>query len=266
MTRGSLDSILSFTRERVASLRLRARELERAAAVAPAPLPFDRGLCGTSVGVIAEIKRRSPSAGDIREDLDPVTLGQAYVEGGAVALSVLTEERHFGGSLEDLSRVTRAVAVPALLKDFVLDELQLLEARAAGASAVLLIARVLEPDRLTVLSREARWMALGVLVEVHSPLELGRALGAEPTAIGVNSRDLDTFAVDLGIVELLLPRVPRGVPAVAESGIETPADVRRVAAAGADVVLVGTSVARAPDPAAAVRALCGVPRMGGGRL
>jgi len=263
MTRGSLDSILSFTRERVASLRPRGRELEHAAALAPSPLPFGAGLQGTSIGVIAEIKRRSPSAGDIRKDLDPVTLGEAYVAGGAVGLSVLTEERHFGGSLEDLSRVARAVAVPALLKDFVLDELQLLEARAAGASAVLLIARVLAPDRLIVLSQEARRMALGVLVEVHSPLELGWALAAEPTAIGVNSRDLDTFAVDLGIVEFLLPRVPRDVPAVAESGIESPADVRRVAAAGADVVLVGTSVARAPDPAAAVRALCGVPRVGG---
>jgi indole-3-glycerol phosphate synthase len=225
-------------------------------------LPFERGLHGTSIGVIAEIKRRSPSAGDIRKDLDPVTLGKAYVAGGAVALSVLTEGRHFGGSLEDLHRVTRAVAVPALLKDFVLDELQLLEARAAGASAVLLIARILEPARLVALSREARRMALGVLVEVHSPLELGQALAAEPTAVGVNSRDLDSFAVDLGLVETLLPRVPRDVPAVAESGIETPADVRRVAAAGADIVLVGTSVARATDPTAAVRALGGVPRVG----
>jgi len=262
MTRGSLDSILSFTRERVASLRPRARELERAAAAAASPLPFERGLHGTSIGVIAEIKRRSPSAGDIRKDLDPVTLGKAYVAGGAVALSVLTEGRHFGGSLEDLHRVTRAVAVPALLKDFVLDELQLLEARAAGASAVLLIARILEPARLIALSREACRMALGVLVEVHSPLELGQALAAEPTAVGVNSRDLDSFAVDLGLVETLLPRVPRDMPAVAESGIETPADVRRVAAAGADMVLVGTSVARATDPTAAVRALGGVPRVG----
>jgi len=262
MTRGSLDSILSFTRERVASLRPRARELERAAAAAASPLPFERGLHGTSIGVIAEIKRRSPSAGDIRKDLDPVTLGKAYVAGGAVALSVLTEGRHFGGSLEDLHRVTRAVAVPALLKDFVLDELQLLEARAAGASAVLLIARILEPARLVALSREARRMALGVLVEVHSPLELGQALAAEPTAVGVNSRDLDSFTVDLGLLETLLPRVPRDVPAVAESGIETLADVRRVAAAGADMVLVGTSVARATDPTAAVRALTGVPRQG----
>jgi len=262
MTRGSLDSILSFTRERVASLRPRARELERAAAAAASPLPFERGLHGTSIGVIAEIKRRSPSAGDIRKDLDPVTLGKAYVAGGAVALSVLTEGRHFGGSLEDLHRVTRAVAVPALLKDFVLDELQLLEARAAGASAVLLIARILEPARLAALSREARRMALGVLVEVHSPLELGPALAAEPTAVGVNSRDLDSFTVDLGLLETLLPRVPRDVPAVAESGIETLADVRRVAAAGADMVLVGTSVARATDPTAAVRALGGVPRVG----
>ena len=179
-----------------------------------------------------------------------------------MALSVLTDERHFGGSLEDLERVVQAVPVPALLKDFVLDEVQLLQARAVGASAVLLIARILEPAQLAALSRAARNMELGVLVEVHSPPELGGALAAQPTAVGVNSRDLDTFAVNLGLLESLLPLVPRDVPAVAESGIETRADVTRMAAAGADLVLVGTSVARAADPAAAVRALCGVPRVG----
>jgi len=262
MTRASLSSILSFTRERVAALRPRARELERAAAAARSPVPFHAALHGTSIGVIAEVKRRSPSAGDIRGDLDPVTHAQAYVAGGAVALSVLTDERHFGGSLEDLERVVQAVPVPALLKDFVLDEVQLLQARAVGASAVLLIARILEPAQLAALSRAARNMELGVLVEVHSPPELNGALAAEPTAVGVNSRDLDTFAVNLGLLESLLPLVPRDVPAVAESGIETRADVTRIAAAGADLVLVGASVARAADPAAAVRALCGVPRVG----
>jgi len=262
MTGASLDSILSFTRERVAALRHRVRELERGAAGVRSPRPFDPALQGTSIGVIAEVKRRSPSAGDIREDLDPVVIAQAYVAGGAVALSVLTDERHFGGSLQDLERITRAVPVPALRKDFILDELQLLEARAAGASAVLLIARILGPDRLAALSREAHGMELGVLVEVHSLPELDPALAVRPTALGVNSRDLDTFAVDAGIFESLLPLVPRDVPAVGESGIETRADVERVAAAGADLVLVGTSVARAADPAAAVRALIGVPRRG----
>src|SRR3989441_6129127 len=265
MTGASLESILSFTQERVAALRHRVRELERAAASVRSPRPFGPALQGASVGVIAEVKRRSPSGGEIREDLDPVVHAQAYVAGGAVALSVLTDERHFGGSLQDLERITRAVPVPALRKDFILDELQFLEARAAGASAVLLIARILGPDRLAALSREAHGMELGVLVEVHSLPELDPALAARPTALGVNSRDLDTFAVDVGIFESLLPLVPRDVPAVGESGIETRADVERVAAAGADLVLVGTSVARAADPAAAVRALVGGPRIGRSR-
>src|SRR2546422_6827252 len=151
MTRASLSPILSFTRERVAALRPRARERERAAAAARSPVPFHAAFHGTSIGVIAEVKRRSPSAGDIRGDVDPVVHAQAYVAGGAVALSVLTDERHFGGSLQDLERITRAVPVPALRKDFILDELQFLEARAAGASAVLLIARILGPDRLAAL-------------------------------------------------------------------------------------------------------------------
>lgn len=239
--------------------------MERAAAEAGSPIPFGPALQGTSIGVIAEVKRRSPSVGAIKEDLDPVVHARAYVAGGAIALSVLTEERHFGGALQDLERVARAIPVPALRKDFVLDELQLLEARAAGASAVLLIARILDPARLAALSLEARGMELGVLVEVHAPAELGPAVVARPTAIGVNSRDLDSLAVHPGIFESLLPLVPRDLPAVAESGFETRADIERVAAAGADVVLVGTSVARAADPAQAVRALVGVPRIGRSR-
>jgi indole-3-glycerol phosphate synthase len=259
----SLASIIAVARERAAALGARAREIERASAAAPAPLPFAPALRdGPTVGVIAEVKRRSPSAGDIREDLDPVTHARAYVSGGAVALSVLTDERHFGGSLDDLQRVAEAVAVPALRKDFILDELQLHEARAAGASAVLLIARILDPRPLGVLSARARSLGLGVLIEVHSPAELDAALAAGPTAVGVNSRDLDSFAVDLAVAERLLGLVPAGIPAVAESGIRTRADVARLAAAGADAVLVGTSVARAGDPAAAVRALTGVRRTG----
>src|SRR5213595_222196 len=261
-----LDAILSATRDRVASLRSRARELERRARATPDPRPFAPALAGPTVGVVAEVKRRSPSAGAIREDLDPATHAQAYEHGGAVAISVLTDERHFGGTLDDLSRVVRCVSVPVLRKDFILDELQLYEARAAGASAVLLIVRALAPERLRALARAARGLALGVLVEVHSEAELDLALALEPAAVGVNSRDLGTFAVDPALAERLLARVPAGVPAVAESGIETRADVERMAAAGADLVLVGTSVARSGDPAEAVRALTGVPRKGRGRL
>jgi indole-3-glycerol phosphate synthase len=260
MTQPTLETILVATRRRIAGLRASAAELERRAATAPAPRSFAAALSGTSVGVIAEVKRRSPSAGAIAEQLDPVAHAQAYATGGAVAISVLTDELHFGGSLEDLERVTRAVALPTLRKDFILDELQLFEARAAAASAVLLIVKALKPARLRELAREARALDLGVLVEAHAEWELEAALSAEPTAIGVNSRDLATFTVDLGLAERLIARVPPEIPVVAESGIETRADVARLAAAGAELVLVGTSVARTADPAAAVRALCGVPR------
>ena len=260
-----LQPILDATRERVAALRPRTRELEQLAADAPAPRPFSKAMAGPEVGVIAEVKRRSPSAGPIREDLDPVDHARAYAQGGAVAISVLTDERHFGGSLDDLARVSAAIAVPVLRKDFILDELQLYEARAAGASAILLIARALTPARVRALSAVARAQGLGVLVEVHTEAELAIAVSGDPTAVGVNSRDLATFTVDLARAERLVAQVPAGLPAIAESGIATRADVERMAAAGADLVLVGTSVARTVDPAAAVRALVGVPRTGRGR-
>src|SRR5438270_496018 len=242
----------------------RLDRLAGSAALAPEPRRFAPARAGPTVGVIAEVKRRSPSAGAIREDLDPATHARAYEHGGAVAISVLTDERHFGGTLDDLSRVVRCVSVPVLRKDFILDELQLYEARAAGASAVLLIVRALAPERLRTLADAARGLALGVLVEVHADAELDLALAVEPTALGVNSRDLGTFAVDLGLGERLVARVPAGVPVVAESGIETREDVGRMAAAGADLVLVGTSVARTADPEAAVRELTGVRRQGRG--
>ena len=265
MPKTKLDAILTATRDRVASLRGQARELERRAAAAPAPRPFARALAGRDVGVIAEVKRRSPSAGAIREDLDPVAHARAYTQGGAVAISVLTDELHFGGSLEDLARVASAVPVPVLRKDFILDELQLYEARAAGASAVLLIVRALSSDGLRALARAARDQRLGVLVEVHSAGELDQALGVDPTAVGVNSRDLATFTVDLAAAERLVALVPGAVPVIAESGIATRADVERMASAGADLILVGTSVAGSADPGAAVRALTGVQRMGRSR-
>ena len=258
----TLDSILAATRTRVAALRPRTRELERQAAQAPPSRPFAAALGGTTIGVIAEVKRRSPSAGAIAVDLDPVAHAAAYVRGGAVAISVLTDQAHFGGSLEDLERVVRAVSCPVLRKDFILDELQLLEARVAGASAILLIVRAMDARRLRELARAAHDLGLGVLVEAHDAAELDSAVAAAPTAIGVNSRDLATFTVDHAGAERLVARVPSHIPAVAESGIEGRADVERFAAAGADLVLVGTAVARTADPATAVRHLCGVPRRG----
>jgi len=260
MPRATLDEILVVARRRVEGLRPRTAELERRAAAAPPPAPFGRGLVGPTVGIIAEAKRRSPSAGVIRDQLDPVAYARACEAGGAVAISVLTDELHFGGSLDDLARVARAVHVPTLRKDFILDELQLFEARAAGASAVLLIVRAMTALRLRALAAAARGLGLATLIEVHGDDELEPALAAIPVALGVNSRDLTTFETDLTVAERLLPRVPAAVIAVGESGIESPQDVARLAAAGADLVLVGTSIAKSADPNAAVRALTGVAR------
>lgn len=254
----SLDAILAVTRRRIETLRDRAAEFEGRAAAASPVVPFQEP--AADVGLIAEVKRRSPSQGAIRTDLDPVLHARAYVRGGAVAVSVLTDEAHFGGSLEDLERVAAAVRVPVLRKDFILDELQIVEARAAGASAVLLIVRALTRARLLALARAAAGWRLQTLVEVHGEDELDAALAAEPGAIGVNARDLSTFAVDLRQAEAVIRQVPATVAVVAESGIENRADVERVAAAGADYVLVGTSVARHHDPESAVRALTGVKR------
>lgn len=261
MPKTTLEEILNVTRARVAALQGSSADLARRAAAAPPPRPFLGLPLGPTVGVVAEIKRRSPSQGPIRPDLDPVAHARAYARGGAVAVSVLTDEAHFGGSLDDLAEVAKAVALPVLRKDFIIDETQILEARAAGASAVLLIVRVLTPDRLSALAAAARTHGLGTLVEVHTDAELDAALGVRPTAVGVNARDLTTFAVDLPGAERVVARVPADVPVVAESGIEGRDDVERLAAAGADFVLVGTSLARRGDPEAAVRALIGVGRV-----
>jgi indole-3-glycerol phosphate synthase len=257
--RTSLDAILAVTRRRVEALKKRAGELARAAERGPPIRPFP-GAPAPTVGVIAEVKRRSPSQGAIREDLDPVAHASAYVRGGAVAVSVLTDEAHFGGSIDDLTQVAAAVAAPVLRKDFVLNDVQVLEARAAGASAVLLIARVLKPRQLQALATEVRGWDMTPLIEIHAEGELDAALAAGPSVLGVNARDLDTFVVDLRAAEALIRRLPAGIPVVAESGVETRADVERLAAAGADFVLVGTSVARQKDPERAVAALTGVKR------
>ena len=256
----ALASILAETRTRVATLEGRADELTQRAALAPIPRPFlERG---AAVGVVAEVKRRSPSQGAIRPDLDPVKLARAYERGGAVAVSVLTEENHFGGSLDDLKRVAGggAVSIPVLRKDFIINEVQVLEARVAGASAVLLIARIVLPNQLDRLARLVRYWKMTPLIEVHDVRELDDAFKANPEVLGVNARDLDTLQMDPGRAEAIMRRVPSHVTLVAESGVEGRADVERLAAAGADFILVGTSVARQDDPESAVRALTGVQR------
>ena len=258
----SFARILETARQRAAALAPVRGALERAAAQA-GPMPSLRAaLAGGAVAVVAEVKRRSPSEGDLRGDLDPAGRARSYVAGGARAVSVLTDETYFGGTLGDLAAVRAAVAVPVLRKDFILDELQLVEARGAGASAVLLIVRALAAGRLRSLAAAARGLGLETLVEAHSEMELEQALRVEATVVGVNSRDLETFAVDLAVAERLLALVPAGIPAVAESGVRGVADVERLARAGADAVLVGGSLSRAGDPERAVRALAAVARRG----
>ncbi len=257
---GTLDQILDSTRRSLEALRSHRRELERRAAAAPPPPPFAGALRGERVALIAEVKRRSPSAGVIRGDLDPAAHAAAYADAGAAAISVLTDGPFFGGSIADLEEVVARVSVPVLRKDFILDEAQILEARGAGAAAILLIVRALTAGRLGELLAMARDAGLDGLVEVHTAAEVDVALAAGAPVIGVNSRDLDTFRLDLDGAWRLIERVPRDRIAVAESGLATVADVEGAAQAGADAVLIGTALSAAPDPGAAARALAGVTR------
>lgn len=241
-------------------MRLRRAELEKAAADAPAAVAFGTALRGPTVRVIAEVKRRSPSKGTINEALDAPAQAASYEAGGAAAISVLTEPAHFGGSNVDLETVRDRVRIPVLKKDFHVDETQLLEARVLGASAALLIVRALAPDRLPALVAAANAIGLETLVEVRSVVELDRALRAGARTVGVNCRNLETLEVDARVAESLMARLPSDVVGIWESGIGGPADVQRAAAAGADAVLVGSSVSGSADPEAAVRALTAVPR------
>ncbi len=251
-----LDALLDHARERVATARgQRSEATVRAAALATAPGPSLRAeLAAPGVSVLAEVKRASPSKGPIAPGLDAASQAAAYRRGGAAGVSVLTEPSRFDGTLEDLAAVA-GLGIPALRKDFIVDTYQVWEAREAGAAAILLIVAALDPGQLAQLYAEARAAELDVLVEVHDHTEVAvtHAIGAD--LVGVNARDLRTFEVDAGAFARLRAELPAGALAVAESGIRTPEDLRTVAGAGADAVLVGESLLRAPDPAAAVAAL-----------
>jgi indole-3-glycerol phosphate synthase len=256
-----LDRIVAVKHAEVRALRGRASELRGQAANAPAPRGFAAALRRPGeVRLLAEVKRRSPSAGEIRPGADPEEVARAYQQGGAAALSVLTDRDFFGGELAFLARVRAAVDLPVLRKDFVVDALQLHEARAAGADAVLLIARILPDPLLAELHGTARELGMDALVEVHDAEEMARAMAAGATLVGVNNRDLATFTTDLGLSERLAAGVPASVTLVAESGIRAAADVDRLGAAGFDAILVGESLMRQPDLAAAAAALVGRPR------
>ena len=245
-----LATIAGHVREQVARRRrdmpperLRDRPLYRVPARG-----FGSHLKGSARRIIAEVKRASPSKGLIREDFDPPALAREFAEHGASAISVLTEERFFQGSLRHLEAIHGAVSLPLLRKDFVLDPYQVIEAKSCGADAVLLIAALLDPPLLGELRAQAAALGLDSLIEVHSEAELEAALNAGAELVGVNNRNLKTFEVSLATTERLAPLVPPGVTAVCESGIDGVAQIRRVEKTGIHVFLIGESLMRAPRP------------------
>ena len=254
-----LADIIAATRRRVDESRPNSdmRELEQRAE-GHAPRGFRKSIESASLtgpAIIAELKKASPSRGLIRSDFDPRLLAPELEVAGASALSVLTDGEFFQGSLINLQVASAATRVPCLRKDFILDEFQILEARANSADAILLIAAALEQRELQSLAQRAGELNLDVLCEVHDEEELGRALDAGCEMIGVNSRDLKTFKVDLNVVLRLAQMLPLGIVAIAESGIETGADISRLRAAGYNGFLIGEALMRAPRPGEALKAL-----------
>ncbi len=263
-----LERILRTTREEVArrERELPIDQLEGSGQALAPPRSLHAALSGPGVCVIAEFKRRSPSAGALRERPDVVEQVGAYERGGAAAVSILTEGPHFDGSLEDLRQARAACALPILRKDFIVGPYQLYEARAAGADAVLLIVAALEEPTLRALHQQAQTLGLEVLVEVHDRAELACALEVGARVIGINNRDLRDFSVDVERTFALLQEIPTGVAVVSESGIATAEQLRRLAQRGVQAVLVGETLMRARDPEAALRELLsdgGEPLLGG---
>lgn len=268
-----LDEIVAYKREFVRQTRdaVPLKDVRAAAATAPPTRGFARSLRGTrspdgsrepqaTLRLVAEIKRASPSRGIIREDFDPVWLARSYTLGGASAISVLTDEKYFQGSLLVLEEVRSVTQLPILRKEFILDPYQVHEARAAGADAILLIAGMIPWPELAGLRDLAAELDLDVLLEIHNHGELDEALQLKPDVLGINNRDLRTreFKTDLRTTEDLLPEVPPSMTLISESGIGSRADVARLAALGVDGMLVGESLMREPDPGAAISSLFGI--------
>jgi len=256
-----LAKICADKRRHVAARKRAAPEsgLRARAQAAEPPRGFHKALAAARraghFALIAEIKRASPSAGLIRADFDVARLARAYAEGGAACLSVLTDAPYFQGADEFVAAARQAAPLPVLRKDFMLDPYQIVESRALGADCVLLILAALTDGEATALENEALRLGMDVLVEVHDDAELDRALKLKSTLIGVNNRDLKSLKVDLATGERLIPRIPKDRLAVAESGLAVPADLARMAACGAGGFLIGESLMRAEDVAAATRAL-----------
>jgi indole-3-glycerol phosphate synthase len=251
---GMIDQLVSAAREGVEQRRVQVplADLESSLHSRGEDRPFREALVRPGLSLIAEFKRRSPSAGGISDSAVDTT-SQAFERGGAAALSVLTDETHFGGSLEDLRAARQACDLPILRKDFVVDPYQLYEAAANGADAVLLIVRALPGDALAELHAEALALDLDPLVEVHDEPELERALELDAAVIGINNRDLDSQQTDLTTTFKLMPDVPAGKTVVAESGITDPTELDELDRVGVDAVLIGEALMRAPDPEARTR-------------
>ncbi|MGH2693550.1 MAG: indole-3-glycerol phosphate synthase TrpC [Actinomycetota bacterium] len=252
-----LDDLLASTRRRVEDAKQKVTQgaLEQRIAAVEPPRGFVEALSGPDISIIAEIKRATPRAGELDRGLNASETARAYAAGGASALSVLTEPEYFWGTLEDLA-AARGPGLPVLRKDFVLEDFQVFESRAAGADAVLLIVRILD-DGLDRLIAAARALGMDALVEVHDERDLDRALDAGASLIGVNHRDLETFDVDPERTAKLAPSVPEACTVIALSGVGSRAEMEELAAAGASAVLVGESLVTASDPAAKLRELLG---------
>lgn len=232
-----------------------AAELEAALGTRPEQRPFSEALARPGLSLIAEFKRRSPSAGEIRPGATVAEIVSGYEQGGAAALSVLTDEAHFGGGYGDLRAAREASELPIIQKDFIVDRYQLLEAAVNGADAILLIAAALSDEELPVLHETARSLDLDCIVEVHDEAELERALYFDAQALGINNRNLDDFSVDVGTTLELITDVPAGKTVVSESGISDRATLEELEERGVDAVLIGEALMRAPDPEAKVREL-----------
>ncbi len=250
-----LAEIVAHKKEEIKRAKRRLPEALLLSEAAAPKRDFLGALRCQGLAVIAEIKRASPSKGVLAPQLDLQAHVRKYGEGGAAAISILTDGRYFGGSLDDLRQARKSTTLPLLRKDFILDPYQVAEAGWAGADAILLILACLSQAQFQELLAAARGLQLSVLVETHTEAELERLGGAGELAIGINNRDLATFKVDLGTSLRLLPQAPKGGPLVAESGIATPEDASILARAGADAVLVGETLVKSPDPAALIRGL-----------
>jgi indole-3-glycerol phosphate synthase len=256
-----LDQIVVAKHREVAAAvaRMPLEELEVQAAEAPPVRDFRAALAGPGpIRLLAEVKKASPSAGVLRADFDPIAIARTYQAHGASALSVLTDTGYFQGHLSYLARIRASVAIPLLRKDFVIDEYQIVEARMAGADAVLLIAEILDDAQLSALLERARSLGMSALVEFHDPANLPRVLASGADLVGVNNRDLTRFVTDLDLTLRLRDRIPPDVVLVSESGIRTRADVERLQQAGVSAILVGESLMRAPDIGEAVEILLGL--------